>query len=208
MALSIAESIASYEPQPTLLSRYKIPVPLPIPPEVQSDMTRTDVVLYMPQLPGGIGQPALESPAAMESDDRPHLPIREVWLDAPKTKEGYLLGGTMNTGTEEQARLLSLVLKIGIVAWMKSNDIADAADRLKTISVTPEGTSVRVNGIAVSDQEIMALFLGLLNGPTPAEGAPAQADAGSAPQATEGGGGRGTDAGSPPPPPPPSEPGN
>ncbi|HVP19551.1 MAG TPA: hypothetical protein VMU36_11170 [Spirochaetia bacterium] len=165
--------LASNGAMPMLLSRYKTPVPLPIPPEVKSDMTRTDVVLYMPQLPGGIGQPAPDQPAAMESDERPHLAIREVWVDATKTKEGYLLVGTMNTGTEEQARVLALVLKIGIVAWMKSNDVTDVADRLRAISVIPEGTSVKVNGISVSDQEIIPLFLGLLNGPSAAEGAQA-----------------------------------
>lgn len=158
--------LASNGAMPTLLARYKTPVPLPIPPEVVSDMTKTDVVMYMPQLPGGIGESAFGQPAAMESDDRPHLAIREVWVDATKTKEGYLLGGTMNTLTEEQARVLSLVLKIGIVAWMKSNNVSDAGDRLRSISVTPEGNSVRVSGIAVSDQEIMDLFLGLLRGPS------------------------------------------
>jgi len=161
----------------TLLSRYKAPIPLPIPPEVASDMTRTDIVLYMPQLPGGIGEAAADQPAAAESDDRPRLPIREVWVDAMKTADGYMLSATMNTGTEKQAQVLSLVVRIGIVAWMKSNDVPNAAQRLKTISVAPEGTSVRLKGVAVSDAEIMPLILALLNGPPagaegPAVGAP------------------------------------
>jgi len=157
--------LAANGDMPTLLSRYRIPVPLPLPPEVQADMTKTDVVLYMPQLPGGIGEPSVEQPAALESDDRPHLPIREVWIDATKTKDGYLLGATMNTGTEKQAQVLSLILKIGIVTWLKSSDVPDAAQRLRSISVAAEGTSVKLTGFAVSDEEIIPLFLSLLNGP-------------------------------------------
>ncbi len=175
--------LAANGDMPTLLSRYRSPVPLPIPPEVQTDMTRTDVVLYMPQLPGGIGEPSADDSTAAGPGDRPHFPIREVWVNGTKTKDGYTLGATMNTDTEQQARVLALVLRIGIVAWMKSNNVSDAAGRLKDISVDPQGTSVRVNGIAVSDKELIPLFLTLLNGP----------------QATEGEGGRGTDAGSPPP---------
>ncbi len=169
--------LAANGDMPTLLSRYRAPVPLPIPPEVQSDMTRTDVVLYMPQLPGGIGEPTSDEPATMESDDRPHLPIREVWVDANKTKDGYSLAATMNTGTEQQARVLALVLRIGIVAWMKSNNVTDAAERLNGVSVVPDGTSVRLNGFSLSDQEIIPLFLSLLNGPSaesPPAGQPAQ----------------------------------
>jgi hypothetical protein len=89
-----------------------------------------------------------------------------------KTKEGYLLGATMNTSTEKEARVLSLVLRIGIVVWMKSNSVPRAAERLRAISVTPEGTSVRVKGVAVSDNEIMPLIITLLSG-APADTGPA-----------------------------------
>lgn len=164
--------LAANGDMPTLLSRYKIPVPLPIPPEVASDMAKTDIVLYMPQLPGGVGEANVDQPAVAESDERPHLPIREVWVDAMKTKDGYLLGATMNTGTEKQARVLSLMVRIGIVAWMKANNVPQAGERLRAISVVPEGTSVMVKGIAVRDGEIMPLILTLLNG--------APADAGNA----------------------------
>ncbi len=166
--------LAANGDMPTLLSRYKSPVPLPIPSEVASDMTKTDIVLYMPQLPGGIGEGGTDQPVAAESDARPHLPIREVWVDAMKTKDGYLLGATVNTGTEKQAQVLSLVLRIGIVAWMKTNNVPQAAERLRGISVSPQGTSVLVKGIAVRDGEIMPLILTLLNG--------APADAGNADQ--------------------------
>ena len=122
-------------------------------------MEKTDIVLYMPQLPGGIGEASIDQPAAEESVDRPRLAIRDVWLDAVKTTDGYVLGGTMNTDTEEQARALSLVVRIGIVAWMKSSNVPDAAQRLRTITVSAEGTSVRVKGIGVHDDELMPFIL-------------------------------------------------
>ncbi len=156
--------LAANGQMPTLLSRYKTPVPLPLPPEVASDMEKTDIVVYMPQLPGGIGEASIDQPAAEESVDRPRLAIRDVWLDAVKTTDGYVLGGTMNTDTEEQARALSLVVRIGIVAWMKSSNVPDAAQRLRTITVSAEGTSVRVKGIGVHDDELMPFILTLLGG--------------------------------------------
>ena len=89
-----------------------------------------------------------------------------------KTADGYELSATMNTDTEKQAQVLSLILRIGIVTWMKSNNVSNAAQRLKTISVAPDGTSVRLKGVAVSDAEIMPLILTLLNGPPAGAEAP------------------------------------
>jgi len=87
----------------------------------------------------------------------------------------------MNTATEEQSRVLSLVLRIGIVAWMKSNNVPNAAERLRAITVNPDGTTVRVKGIAVTDQEIIPLFLAILNGPA----APPDGAGNGSPQAPE-----------------------
>lgn len=173
--------LATNQDMPALLAKYKDPIPLPIPPEVASDMTKTDLVLYIPRLPGGLSTSVsrppgaaddADQPPAQDSESRPRLPIREVWVDAVKTKDGYIMGASMNTATEEQSRVLSLVLRIGIVAWMKSNNVPNAAERLRAITVNPDGTTVRVKGIAVTDQEIIPLFLAILNGPAaPPDGA-------------------------------------
>lgn len=159
---------------PALLRKYKTPVPLPIPPEVIVDMEKSDVVLFMPQLPGGVGPDALAQPAAEQSPETMRLPIREVWIDAVKTPGGYVVGATMNTPTEQKARVLAMLLRIGIVAWMKGQNVPDSTERLHAISVIPEGVQVRVSGIAVSESEVIPLFLSLLKGspaPTPEEAA-------------------------------------
>jgi len=156
--------LAANGDMPALLSRYKTPVPLPIPPEVADDMAKSDIVLYMPQLPGGIGEASNDQPSAEESNDRPHLGVREVWVDAVKTKDGYVLGATVNTGNEKQANALSFVLRVGIIAWMKSTNVPDVVARLRAITVSPDGASVRVKGVAVSDKEIVPLIVTLLNG--------------------------------------------
>ncbi len=176
--------LAANGQMPTLLSQYRTPVPLPLPADVVSDMEKTDIVIYMPQLPGGIGDPSADQPGKQPGDqpvaagsaDRPHFTIRDVWVDAVKTKDGYIMGGTMNTETDQQARVLSFLLRVGIVAWMKANNVPNTAERLRSITVSPQGSSVRVNGIAVGDAELMPLILTLLNGP------PAGADAVVAPQ--------------------------
>jgi len=168
--------LAANGDMPALLSRYKTPIPLPIPAEVADDMAKTDIVLYMPQLPGGMGETTVGQPAASQSDDRPHLGVREVWVGAMKSKDGYVLGATVNTGTEQQARALSFVLRVGIIAWMKSTNVPDVAARLRAITVSPLGASVRVKGVAVSDTEIMPLIISLLGGgpAAPGDGGAAQ----------------------------------
>ncbi len=147
----------------SLLRKYKTPVPLPIPPEVITDMEKSDVVLFMPQLPGSVGQSVLQE--SEQDPDAMRLPIREVWIDAVKTPGGYVVGATMNTPTEQKARVLAVLLRIGIVAWMKGENVPDSTERLRAISVTPEGTQVRVSGIAVAEEDVIPLFLSLLKGP-------------------------------------------
>ena len=157
--------LAANGQMPALLSRYKTPPQLSLPPDVISDMEKADIVIYMPQLPGGIGEPGVDQPAADDSADHPRLAIKDVWVDAVKTAGGYRMGGTMNTDTDQQARVHSLLVRVGIIAWMKSNNVPNTAERLKSITVTPQGNSVRADGIAVKDDELMPLILTLLNGP-------------------------------------------
>jgi hypothetical protein len=172
--------LAANGQMPALLSRYKTPVQLPLPPEVVADMEKTDIVIYMPQLPGGIGEPSADLPVSEGAADRPRLAIRDVWVDAVKTTGGYRMGGTMNTNTDQQARVLSLLVRIGIIAWMKSNNVPNTAERLRSITVTPQGNSVRVDGIAVKDDELVPLILTLLNGPPADAGRGADAGSGQA----------------------------
>ena len=66
-------------------------------------MVRTDFVLYMPELPGGLGQGPVEQPVAEESGTA-RLPIREVWLDAMKTRAATSSAATVNTTSEQKAK--------------------------------------------------------------------------------------------------------
>jgi hypothetical protein len=154
--------MASNGSMPSLLERYRAPVPLPIPPEVASDMGIADVVLYMPRLPGGMGQDDMDQPVA--EDGQMRLPISDVWIDAMKTSGGYKVAATVGTPSEQKAKVVSLLLRIMIVAWLKGQNITDAAERLQSISVVPEGTQVKVKGITLSDSEILPLFFSFING--------------------------------------------
>jgi hypothetical protein len=144
----------------TLLGRYASPVSPRIPPEVSLDMEKTDLVLYLPELPGGIAQ----SPSA-------HIPIQEVWLDAAKGEGGYGVTGTANTGSEREAKLVALVLRLALVAWMRSENLPNAAERLKPVTILADGTQVKMSGLAFTEEEIVPLLLSLLKGPVqPADG--------------------------------------
>jgi hypothetical protein len=142
-----------------LLGRWKSPVSLRVPPDVESDMEHSDLVLYMPELPGGLTEKAAANDV--------HIPLQEVWITAVRTAGGYTLGGTANTSSEKESKLLTLVLRLGIVAWMRTENIPNAAERLRSITVSPSGSQVKFGGLAITESEIVPLFLSLLKSITP-----------------------------------------
>ncbi len=127
-------------------------------------MERTDLVLYMPELPGGLQQSAAQNGV--------HIPLKEIWMNAVKFKGGYTFSGTANTGSGQEAELLTLVLRLGIVGWMRSENLPDTAERLKMISVSPSGSQVKLAGLRFSDEEVIPFFLSLLKGMSPPADAP------------------------------------
>jgi len=155
-----------------LLSRWTAPVALSIPPDAAQDMLKSDFVLYMPELPGNITEGAAQKGL--------NIPIQEVWLNAVKQKDGYELSGTVNTTDEREAKLLGLALKLGLVAWMRSQNLPDMAERLAPVTIKPFGLQVRLAGLHVTNDEIIPLFLSFVKGlnapPAPAE-APAEVPA-------------------------------
>lgn len=144
----------------TLLARYGSPVGLPparqwrafpLPADASLDMERADLVLYLPELPG-----------SMTQGSAARVPIQEVWLDAAKGDGTYSITGTANTGSEKEAKLVALVLKLALVAWMRGQNLANPADRLRPVVIEADGAQVRLSGLAFSEQEIGPLFLSLL----------------------------------------------
>jgi hypothetical protein len=126
---------------------------LTLPPEVVKDMEKADLVVYIPELPGTV---------AGSDSGSIRMPIHEVWLDARRGGSSYVVGGTVNLTSEKEARLLTLVLKIGLVAWMRSQNLADAGERLKAVSIAPSGTQVILSGLSFTDDEIVPAFLSLI----------------------------------------------
>jgi hypothetical protein len=152
-----------------LLSRWGSPVTLTIPPDAALDMKRSDFVLYMPELPGNLTESAAQKGMS--------LPIQEVWMNAVKVRGGYDLSGTVNTSSEQKAKVVALAVCLGLVAWMRSQEVKEAAERLKPVTVIPSGLQVKLAGLRVTDDEIVPLFLSFVKGlgqpPAPPEEAPA-----------------------------------
>jgi hypothetical protein len=143
-----------------LLARWTAPRAAGMPPEVAGDMEKKDFVLYMPELPGGLAESA-----AMKGV---HIPIQDVWMSAAHVQGGYALSGTANTTSEREAKLLTLVVRLGIVAWMRGQNVPNASERLSSITVTPSGSQVRLAGLHISEDELIPLFLSLVKSITPA----------------------------------------
>jgi hypothetical protein len=139
-----------------LLGHWASPIVLTIPPDAAQDMLKSDFVLYMPELPGNLTESAAQKGMS--------LPIQEVWLNAVKGKDGYVLSGTVNTGTEREAKILALALRLGLVAWMRSQNIPGAAERLGPVTVQPVGLQVKLAGLQVTNEEIIPLFLSFVKG--------------------------------------------
>jgi hypothetical protein len=136
----------------TLLSRSAAPGVLRVPEEVALDMQRTDLVLYLPQLPGGLAQ----------GSSTVRVPIQEVWLDAERRGGKYEVTGTANTGSEREAKLVALVMRLALVAWMRGQNVPNAVERLKPVTIEARGPQVKMSGLSFSEEEIGPLFLSLV----------------------------------------------
>jgi hypothetical protein len=143
-----------------LLERWTAPRAPGVPPEVAGDMEKKDFVLYMPELPGGLAESA-----ALKGV---HIPIQDVWMSAAHVLGGYSLSGAANTPSEREAKLLTLVIRLGVVAWMRTQNAPNAAERLSSITVSPSGSQVRLAGLHISEDELIPLFLSLVKSITPA----------------------------------------
>jgi hypothetical protein len=143
----------------SLLGRWAAPIPLTVPPDVARDMQAADLVLYMPELPGGLAESAAQKGM--------RIPIQEVWMNAVKGKDGYDVSGTANTGSTQESRLLTLVLRLGIVAWMKSENVHNTAEILKSITLSSSGVQVKLAGLHFTNEQIIPMFLSLVKNLSP-----------------------------------------
>lgn len=141
-----------------LLPRLKDSQAVAIPPDVASDMDHADLVLYLPRLPGGLSG---------TSASGAHIPIQEVWMDAHKIADGYEVGGTVNLTSEKEAKLLAIVGRLALVAWLRSLNIADVADKLNSVSIEPQGNQVILSGLDFTEEEVAPVFLSLITGAMP-----------------------------------------
>ncbi len=134
-----------------LLERLRSPSLLPLPEQAALDMEQKDLVLFLPRLPGGF-MPGAGS----------QVPIREVWVVGSKGPEAWSVSGTANTGSENDSKLVALVLRFALVAWMRGQNYPDLAQRLKPVTVAPEGNQVRLTGLSLSEQELAQVILSLV----------------------------------------------
>jgi hypothetical protein len=139
-----------------LLSRFAMPLAPALPPEVAEDMESADLVIFLPSLPGGLGGAASGSGAAAAN-----VPIREVWLEARRDGDRYLVSGACNTASERDARSVVLLIKLGLVQWLRSQNLPDVGERLKTVTVAADGQQVKLAGLAFGKDELMPVLLGI-----------------------------------------------
>jgi len=137
-----------------LLARFAMPVAPAMPPEVAEHMESADLLLYLPSLPGGLGGAAGASAAAS-------MPIREIWLEARREGDRYLVSGACNAASERDARGVVLVLRLGLVQWLRTQNLPDVGERLKTVTIAADGAQVKLAGLSFAKEELVPVLLGL-----------------------------------------------
>jgi hypothetical protein len=139
----------------SLLARFAEPVAIAMPAEAAEGMDVDDLWLYLPELPGGL--PGVPAGGAS-------LPIREVWLDVRRTADRYEVAGTCNTTSERDARSLVLLVRLALVAWMRTQGLSDVSGWLKNVTVAADGVQVRLSGLSFGKDEIVPLLLAIAAG--------------------------------------------
>ena len=135
----------------SLLARFAAPIAPAMPPDAADGMELADLCLYLPELPGGLAG----VPGGAD------LPIREVWLEARRAGDRYDVTGTCNTASERDARSLVLLLKLGLVAWMRTQGLSDVTGRLKSVAVAADALQVKLSGLSFGKDEIVPVLLAL-----------------------------------------------
>jgi hypothetical protein len=157
-AYAVLVSTGSIE---ALLARFAAPIAPAMPPEAAEGMDSADLCLYLPELPGGLPTGAGGAAGAAGSAA---LPIREVWLEARRTADRYEVEGTCNTASERDARSLVLLVRLALVAWMRSQELADVSGRLRNVTVAADGLQVKLAGLSFGKDEIAPVLLALAAG--------------------------------------------
>ncbi len=146
-----------------LIPRLKGSPSMSVPPEVSLDMESSDFVLFMPRLPQGLLD---KSPEA----GRP--PIREVWVSARRSGQGFAVGGTANLETEKDAASFASVFRMVLVSWLRSRGLPNVAGRLKTVKIEAEGSVVILSGLVFAEDETVSALLSLITGAAGVGGSP------------------------------------
>jgi hypothetical protein len=139
----------------TLLPRLAGSPAMSVPAEVARDMEQSDIVVYLPELPSSVLEKA---------EGAMRIPVKQVWMRAMKTEGGYIVGGTAVTETEKDAKLLSVLMKFALVAWLRSQKIEGSADRLSGVTVKAQGAGLALSGLFFTDAEIAPVILSLVSG--------------------------------------------
>lgn len=159
---SDAVLLASNGGMENLLARLYRPAVFALPPAVEAAMASSDAVLYMPQLPAGLG-------AASGSGTGGALPIHEVWMEASVKDGSYEISATVAVEGEKSARSVALILRLVLVSWLNTEKVENVSGKLKSVSIVPDGPSVKVSGLQFTSEEVLSLFASLLAPQTPAE---------------------------------------
>jgi hypothetical protein len=118
-----------------------------IPDEVLEEMDSSDLVVYIPSMSGN----SMFSPAGVE------LPEGEAWMAATSDAGGFALRGRFVLRDETAGAGFTRAVKLLLLYLLKKIEVEDLGSRLGKLEVGIEGKRIRVDGLALSSEEMKRL---------------------------------------------------
>ena len=120
-----------------------------LPTEVKESMLSADIFVYIPAF-----DPAL---AALFIPGIKTMPAEKLYLQLTREGDVYALELTALSGDEKDARALSSVVRLALLARARGREDFSMTDFLRTVQITADGKTVYLSGVFFEQAELTAL---------------------------------------------------
>jgi hypothetical protein len=136
----------------SLLARYDRQAVIPLPADVRGRMDASELLLFFPSLAAVVGE--LET-----------LPVESAWLEAARAGEDYRVSAVLvlAEGVDwERSAAMEALVRLGLIMWLRRENRADLAGRLKAMQIRAVNGRVHLEGILLSGAEIEEILSGFI----------------------------------------------
>ncbi len=143
--------LISYDSIERMLKRLKNPRSYPFPGDIITELEKADILIFFPSLP-----------TLMDSSQLKKLPIQRVWIIANRAEQNYEVITVFDLRDVEESRILEVLFRLIIIAWMRKADMDNLVERLRGMEITMAEQRVRISGLQFSNDELVEVLETLL----------------------------------------------